>query len=57
MFAKVAGGFSITGVQVTTDLTPIALTLAVPSTALKDVNAAVPDIFNCNCGLKKCVYR
>lgn len=57
MLAKVAGGLGVTGVQVTMNHTPIPLPFAVLGIALKDMNTALPDIFDRRGGLEECVDR
>jgi hypothetical protein len=57
VLAKVAGGLGVTGVQVMTNHMPIPLPFAVLGIALKDMNTALPDIFDCRGGLEECVDR
>jgi hypothetical protein len=53
VLAKVAGGLSISGVQVATNKTPIPLPFAVLGVALKDMNTAPLDILNQRGGLEE----
>jgi hypothetical protein len=57
MLAKIARGLGVTGVQVTTNHTPIPLPFAVLGIALEDMDMALPDVFNRRGGLEECIDR